>query len=803
MRNSVKNREDLLVLISEKGGEQARDNGFSYFAHRINEGFKNTYYVCGRNNIDSDKLKPYSKNVIIKDSLKHRWLFYKADYLVLNDGYMDVFPSFKKKPLSRGWSPIIYLQHGIISYKKVHFYKGHYNGRIRYFHTSLSSEYKIVKDVLQPQKDIKQTYNIILKHKIFYLRSYFDRNDLRGFYRYILSNYYNDRRSVDSSDLQILKRLITNIGFLSCRLVNSGLSRHENLQYIRKTNQNMLFFFTWRDDWTIKGKENTFLSLVKKIKDSTRIMEYADNHKLKVVFYLHEKILYLQREVEEIFEGNIGFVGQNDFNVVLKDTALCITDYSSVSFEFNLLNIPVIFLQFDYDFYKHERGHFMNSPNDFLGVTVRTIDELENIFSFENFDKALTLKARRNRSIVRQDYPNFGKSNYLIDKLLEKKQNHIVYFCYNLYGVGGTVQTVINQANYLVSIGYMVTVISLRRTEAIPKLNLDPSVRLEYLNDARSKGKFRNKYENLLSKFKSRLFKKTEDLYSGLSILTDLKLILILRTLRNCTLVGTFPGLCVNIIKYSHNSNVVMAQEHKEFSSHSDEIQQSILRTYRKAHKVIALTRFQKEEYINNGIFNVTNIPNGIEDKLSMIKGCSNILSPKRIVSFGRLVEIKQFNLLIESFALIAKKYPDWNLDIYGDGDKKESLLKMIADYDLSEQVRICEPTSLVYEEIYASSFCALTAFKEPFGMVYIESFSMGKPVISYDIGYGPKEFLKDGYNSLISPCFDTVDFSRKMEMLMNDETLLKKLGEGARRTYIDHYEISKVMKSFINECSK
>ncbi|HHD7223726.1 TPA: transferase, partial [Citrobacter freundii] len=104
MRNSVKNREDLLVLISEKGGEQARDNGFSYFAHRINEGFKNTYYVCGRNNIDSDKLKPYSKNVIIKDSLKHRWLFYKADYLVLNDGYMDVFPSFKKKPLSRGWS---------------------------------------------------------------------------------------------------------------------------------------------------------------------------------------------------------------------------------------------------------------------------------------------------------------------------------------------------------------------------------------------------------------------------------------------------------------------------------------------------------------------------------------------------------------------------------------------------------------------------------------------------------------------------------------------------------------------------
>lgn len=445
----------------------------------------------------------------------------------------------------------------------------------------------------------------------------------------------------------------------------------------------------------------------------------------------------------------------------------------------------------------------MNSPNDFLGITVRTIDELEAVFSSNELDKKIKLMAKNNRAIVRQDYTNYGKTNHIIDKLLEEKQNHIVYFCYNLYGVGGTVQTVINQANYLVSIGYMVTIISLRRTGNIPKLHLDPSVRLEYLNDARSKGKFRKCYENILAKFSSRLFKKTEDLYSGLSLLTDIKLLLILRTFRGCTLVGTFPGLCVNLIKHSHKSNVVMVQEHKEFSSHSSEIQKSIQACYHKAHKVIALTKFQKEEYISQGIHNVTNIPNGIEDKLSLMKGCNKSLWPKRIVSFGRLVEIKQFHLLIESFSLIASKYPDWKLDIYGDGDQKELLLAMVVELNLADQVRICEPTSLVYEELYDSSFCALTAFKEPFGMVYIESFSMGKPVVSYDIGYGPKEFLKNGYNSLISPCFDTTDFSRKMEMLITDEELLRKLGIGARKTYLQHYEISKIMRKFIAECSQ
>jgi len=800
MENS--SRSDLVILISEKAGMQARDNGFAYFTHRMNQGYKNTYYICDKKNIDIEALSEFHDNVIVKDSRKHKRLFYCADYLLLNDGYMDVFPSFKKRPINKGWSPILYLQHGIISYKKVHFYKGHYNGRIRYFHTSLKSENKIVSDVLQSNKDIKDTYKIIIKYKIPHLRSYFERDDLRGFYRYLLSEYYEDKSAIDQTDLQLLKRLMINIGFLSCRLINSGLSRHEKLPLINKTNKNILFFFTWRNDWVLEGKNNTFLLLVEEIKNSEAIIDYANENGLKIVFYLHEKILYLKEMVEAVFEREIGFVGQNDFGTVLQDTALCITDYSSISFEFNLLSVPVIFLQFDYDSYKYERGHFMNSPNDFLGITIRTMKELEEVFRNDGFKKRIKEVADNSKIAVEIDYPNYGSSSSVIDTLLDRRQQHIVYFCYNLYGVGGTVQTVINQANYLVSIGYMVTIISLRRTGEYPKLHLDPSVRLEYLNDARSKGKYRKKYETILSKFSSVLFKKTEDLYSGLSLLTDIKLLLVLKTLRNCTLIGTFPSLCVNIIKHSHKSNVVMVQEHKEFSSHSEEIQGSILKTYKKAHKVISLTKFQKEEYINQGISNVTNIPNGIEDKLPLLEGCGHHSSAKRIVSFGRLVEIKQFHLLIESFSIIAKKYPDWRLDIYGDGDKKEDLLQMIINLDLSEQVEIHEPTSLVYEEIYASSFCALTAFKEPFGMVYIESFSMGKPVISYDIGYGPKEFLKDGYNSLVSPCFDTINFAKKMEVLINDERLLKKLSKGARETYLQHYEISKVMERFIEECS-
>lgn len=798
----INTNSDLIILISEKGGMQARDNGFAYFQHRIELGFKNTYYIYDKENTDIINLSAYKKNLILRNSYRHRKLFFKADYLMLNDGYMDVFPTFKKAPLSKGWAPIVYLQHGTIAYKKIHFYKGHYNGRVRYFSTSLKKEKYIVSDILQSKNDILKINKLISKYKLSHLKSYVEKKDLTEIYVYLLNKYYFDSNNVEETDLKILKKLIMSIGFLDCRIANCGLPRHENLVNIKKNKKALLFFFTWRDEWTKESDDNSFLQLVREIKASDGILSFAEKNHLQIRFYLHEKILGLKDKLREIFNDNIDFAGQNDFNSVLEETAICVTDYSSVAFEFNLLKTPVIFLHFDYDQYKYERGHFLSSPYDFLGVTVRTVKELEKYFSLPSSYENINRIAKKNYLKVRNDYEGFNKTNSLVDSLIENKQRNIIFFCYNAFGVGGTVQTVINQANYLVSLGYMVTIISLRKTSDVPVLNLDPSVRIEFLNDVRNKGKYRTPTENLLSGMKSRLFYKTEDLYSGLSLLIDLKLVRMIKSIHHSVLVGTFPGVCINLIKHADRTNKIVVQEHKEFNSHSDEIKKAIIKNYKNASKVVVLTEFQMADYLKNGIDNITNIPNGIEDQYPLLSKAHNDKKNHRIVSFGRLVEMKQFDLLIKAFSIIAERYPDWQVDIYGDGDQKPHLDAMIQNLGLQTQIRICPPTSLVYEELYNSDFCVLTSSREGFGMVYIESFSMGKPVVSFDIEYGPKEFLRNEYNSLVSPSFDVNHLATQMERLMNDEDLLNFLGINARKTYTDRYEISKVVRQFLEVCN-
>ncbi|HFF8548658.1 TPA: glycosyltransferase [Kluyvera cryocrescens] len=792
---------DLIILISEKGGLQARDNGFAYFKHRINLGYKNTYYIYDRKNIDIDGLSAFKKNIVLKNSYKHKKLFYKADYLILNDGYMDVFPEFNKMPLSKGWAPIVYLQHGIIAYKKIHFYKGHYNGRVRYFSTSLKKEKYIVSDILQSKIDIYNTNKLIAKYKVPHLKSYVEKRDLKDLYVNLLRTYYSDSKNVEETDLKILKKLIMSIGFLDCRIANCGLPRHEGLVDVKKKNKSLLFFFTWRDEWTKDSNDNSFLQLVREIKTSDGILRFAEKNNLQIRFYLHEKILGLKDKLYKIFDGKIDFAGQDDFHSVLEETAICVTDYSSVAFEFNLLKTPVLFLHFDYDNYKYERGHFLSSPYDFLGVTVRTVKEMERFFIGEHSYKNMKRMAQENYLKVKNDYEGFGKTNKYVDSLIDSPQRNIIFFCYNAYGVGGTVQTIINQANYLVSIGFMVTIVSLRKTSDTPVLNLDPSVRIEFLNDVRSRGRYRTYSENILSGMRSRLFYQSEDLYSGLSLLTDVKLLKVIKSIKNSILVGTFPGICINLIKNSDRTNKVIVQEHKEFNSHSEEIKKSIIKYYKYAWKIIVLTEFQISDYRKNGIKRIINIPNGIEDQYSLLSEVISNKKKNRIVSFGRLVEMKQFDLLIESFSIIATKYPDWRLDIYGDGEQKSRLLEMIENLSLQAQIRIYPPTSLVYEELYNSDFCVLTSSREGFGMVYIESFSMGKPVVSFDIEYGPKEFLQHEYNSLVSPCFDINHLANQMERLMNDDDLLNAMGKNARRTYIERYEISKVVSRFLEAC--
>jgi len=197
----------------------------------------------------------------------------------------------------------------------------------------------------------------------------------------------------------------------------------------------------------------------------------------------------------------------------------------------------------------------------------------------------------------------------------------------------------------------------------------------------------------------------------------------------------------------------------------------------RKADLLIALTNGDADCWRHNHVRYVEVIPNPVtyyDDNL--------IISEKeacRIIAVGRLTPQKRFDRLIIAFALIAEKFPEWYIDIYGDGYEKENLQVLISNKGLSNRIHIQPPISDIYTEYKRSQFSVLSSDYEGFGLVLIEAMACGIPVLSTDCPYGPSEIIEDGVTGLLSK-MDVNDLASKMEFLISHDEDRKHMGEKA-----------------------
>jgi hypothetical protein len=132
----------------------------------------------------------------------------------------------------------------------------------------------------------------------------------------------------------------------------------------------------------------------------------------------------------------------------------------------------------------------------------------------------------------------------------------------------------------------------------------------------------------------------------------------------------------------------------------------------------------------------------------------------------------KGFDLLLEAFAGVAAKYPDWTLDIFGRGSRQEALERSVTDLGLVGQVRINAPTDRLGERMRDASVFVLSSRFEGFPLVLLEALTAGLAVVSFDCPTGPGEILTDGTNGLLVAAEDVPAFAAALDRIMADESL-------------------------------
>jgi glycosyltransferase involved in cell wall biosynthesis len=156
----------------------------------------------------------------------------------------------------------------------------------------------------------------------------------------------------------------------------------------------------------------------------------------------------------------------------------------------------------------------------------------------------------------------------------------------------------------------------------------------------------------------------------------------------------------------------------------------------------------------------------------------------------GRLVKLKGAQTLIEAF----RRYRGADLVIAGDGVYERELRRQAAGL---EHVRFLGRVAREeLQGLYSGALGVLVSslVYETFGLVALEAFSRGTPVIARDYGAVP-ELIHDSGSGLTYRTED--ELIEAMETLRRDPDLRRRLGERAHRAYLDQFSREAHLRSY------
>lgn len=216
----------------------------------------------------------------------------------------------------------------------------------------------------------------------------------------------------------------------------------------------------------------------------------------------------------------------------------------------------------------------------------------------------------------------------------------------------------------------------------------------------------------------------------------------------------------------------------------------SSLTYFKECACLVSLTENDAQHWRNHSD-NVVVIPNPVTFYPNLIDDIPK--EEGRIICVGRLNDQKRIDRLVSAFSKIAGNYPQWHVDVFGEGDKKIAIQTQISSLNLQDRIILHEPTRSIYDEYKKSQFLVLSSAYEGRPLVLIEAMACGIPCVSFNCPSGPAEIIENGVNGLLAADGDVDDLTAKIEWMIIHEKERKEMAIKAYRA-AEVYKPSNIM---------
>lgn len=146
---------------------------------------------------------------------------------------------------------------------------------------------------------------------------------------------------------------------------------------------------------------------------------------------------------------------------------------------------------------------------------------------------------------------------------------------------------------------------------------------------------------------------------------------------------------------------------------------------------------------------------------------------PRRFVLAGGRMELqKNFFALIEAFALVAPRFPEYCLLIAGEGSLRSQLEAQVKELNLADRILLPGFVKNLSPYYRAADAFVLSSAFEGFPNILLEAMAAGCPAVAFDCPTGPADIIRDGVDGLLVPPGDTAALGTGLERLLRDNAL-------------------------------
>ena len=550
---------------------------------------------------------------------------------------------------------------------------------------------------------------------------------------------------------------------------------------------------TWREYLGDNYMTQMLMHQIKGVLSSQKLADYLDKTNSVFTVCLHQ--FFDEEKIEEFKEcaktDRIKFIHSHKTDVLdeLAKNDVLITDYSSVGFDFTVLNKPVILYQPDLKNYLAKRNLYCE-VEELEQCSYTKARQLVDAIADETYTINPFFKSRLPEEI---DY-DFIESGAHIDRMYEEfsaiQKNKVTFLGYNFYGVGGTVFATRSLAEALLEKNYLVELLSLKCTAKPKEMPYGLQLTALYKANSRRKiellkrGFFRWKglyghldcdcsRQNLSPYAGMAMRKKLENINSKTVISTRESLHLFLNDATSekieekiyffhCTaaLVNElFPDIVNKMEKIDIGKAVFVSEENRQlyldkfnFKNYKDYI---VLGNTLESSRSVAREDIGAEEEDDN------------KKKIDVPERDYFLGMYLLRISHEREADIN--NLIGFAKYLKEQNVDDIVIDVYGTGDYLNEFLDKIFDNEVEDYICYCGETSNPKNQMKNHDAVVDFTLNHSFGMPYIEAILNGKMVYCTE-NTGSREVLNGIDGCIYTSYADLLDKIRKFPQVTDDQ---------------------------------